>query len=90
MEKYSAWATEKLAYCAVRDFVAKKDHQLRLPYSLLKTVEILVAAEENIHLAISLINRYSNFNKYEQDDKSNYSQYKIEIIKSKFLGSAFE
>jgi hypothetical protein len=87
-DKYTAWASEKLAQKAAADFILDNERRLMLPYTLMEAAKSLAAIEDKIDLAINLINKYSTLSK--KDEFATYNEYEIKIIPTNFLGSAFE
>jgi hypothetical protein len=93
-DKYSAWATEKLALKHIGNLIAS---ELNRPWGglFMNRTELAFAIStllqhEKIQEIISLINRYTEAEVSLHNKNSGSSKIRIKIIESKFLGSPFE
>ena len=87
--RYSTWASEKQALKAAGLFIKEELFNWYLDAVLLHSACALVD-RDMIPLAIKLINTYSQFDATGEHSKTKLKQFHFSIIKSTFLGSAFE
>lgn len=93
-DTYSAWSTEKQAYKHASVYLLKISQHFYVEplgnaLALQDAITSLVEADK-ISKAIALVNRYSEMIKPSHLGETASNKVTIAIIKSKFLGSAFE